>query len=196
MQAYAAQQISPEEYLAGEREADVRHEYFAGEVFAMAGASREHNQIAANIIRVLGNQFIDRPCSVFASDMKVKISAIRKYTYPDIVAVCGKEDYADKKNDVLLNPVLLAEILSDGTEAYDRGDKFSHYQLLTSLTEYILIAQHCCKVERFVRQENSTWIYSIHQDMQDVLVLESIQCELPLAEVYRRVQFREHRLIL
>lgn len=195
MQAEAEQQISPEEYLAGERTAAVRHEYFAGEVFAMAGASREHNQIAANIIRVLGNQLIDRPCSVFASDMKVKISAVRKYTYPDIVAVCGTEDYEDRKSDVLLNPVLITEILSDSTEAYDRGDKFSHYQLLPSLTEYILIAQHCCKVERFARQEDGTWIYSICQDMQDVLVLESIQCEMPLAEVYRKVQFREHPLL-
>ncbi|MCI5220859.1 MAG: Uma2 family endonuclease, partial [Candidatus Electrothrix sp. LOE2] len=101
MQAQEQHHISPEEYLTGERDGDIRHEYFAGEVFAMAGASREHNQISTNIVRLLGNQLLEKPCSVFASDMKVKIQKRRKYSYPDIVVVCEKEKYEDEHNDVL-----------------------------------------------------------------------------------------------
>jgi Uma2 family endonuclease len=188
MQAQPEQHISPEEYLAGERQADIRHEYFAGEVFAMAGASREHNQISANIVRLLGNQLLEKPCSVFASDMKVKIRKKEKYTYPDIVVVCEKEEYEDEHQDVLLNPVVLMEILSDSTEAYDRGDKFSHYQAIPSCAEYILISQYTFKMERFSRQPNNSWLYTIYQDENDVLSVRAIDCALPLAEVYRKVQ--------
>ncbi|MCI5159428.1 MAG: Uma2 family endonuclease, partial [Candidatus Electrothrix sp. AUS1_2] len=177
----------------GERQADIRHEYFAGEVFAMAGASRGHNQISANIVRLLGNQLLDKPCSVFASDMKVKIRKKEKYTYPDIVVVCAKEEYEDERQDVLLNPVVLMEILSDSTEAYDRGDKFSHYQAIPSFAEYILISQYTFKMERFSRQPNNSWLYTIYQDENDVLSVRAIDCALPLAEVYRKVLFKEGR---
>ncbi|XCN72068.1 MAG: Uma2 family endonuclease [Candidatus Electrothrix aestuarii] len=188
MLTQAEQHISPEEYLAGEREAATRHEYFAGEIFAMAGASREHNQISANIVRLLGNQLLERPCSVFASDMKVKIKKKEKYTYPDIVVVCEKEEYEDEHQDVLLNPVVLIEILSDSTEAYDRGDKFSHYQEIPSFAEYILVSQYTFKMERFSRQPNNSWLYTIYQREQDLLSVQAIDCTLPLAEVYRKVQ--------
>ncbi|MCI5145243.1 MAG: Uma2 family endonuclease [Candidatus Electrothrix sp. AR3] len=191
MQAEEQHQISPEEYLTGERESDMRHEYFAGEVFAMAGASREHNQISTNIVRLLGNQLLEKPCSVFASDMKVKVKKKKKYSYPDIVVVCEKEEYEDEHNDVLLNPVVLIEILSDSTEAYDRGDKFSHYQDIPSFTEYILVSQYTFKMERFTRQPNNSWVYTIYQGEKDILSIETIDCELPLAEVYRKVRFAE-----
>ena len=189
MQAQEQQQISPAEYLAGEREAEIRHEYFAGEVFAMAGASREHNLIATNIVRLLGNQLLDKSCSVFASDMKVKVKKKEKYSYPDIVVVCEQEEYEDEHNDVLLNPVVLIEILSDSTEAYDRGDKFSHYQGISSFTEYILVSQYTFKMERFSRQPNNSWLYTIYQSEEDILSVEALKCSLPLAEVYRKVQF-------
>ncbi|MCP4106982.1 MAG: Uma2 family endonuclease, partial [Desulfobacteraceae bacterium] len=134
--------ISLEEYLTAERESEIKNEYFGGEIFAMAGASREHNQISANIVRVLGNQMLEKPCSVFSSDMKVKIREIGKYTYPDAVVVCGNEEYDDEHSDTLLNPIVIIEILSDSTEAYDRGDKFSHYQLTDTFSEYILVSQY------------------------------------------------------
>lgn len=194
MQAYEQHTLTPEEYLAAERVASIRHEYVDGEVFAMAGASREHNQISANLVRLLGNQLMDSPCSVFASDMKVKIKPAEKYTYPDVVVVCRKEEYADERKDVLLNPILIIEILSDGTEAYDRGDKFSLYQRIASLAEYVLVSQHACKIERFTRQADGTWVYAIYHGMEDALALASVACELPLAEVYRKVEFRAHRL--
>ena len=193
MQTQEQRQISPAEYLAGERKADIRHEYFAGEVFAMAGASREHNQISANIVRLLGNQLLEKPCSVFASDMKVKVKKKAKYSYPDIVVVCEKEEYEDEHNDILLNPIVIIEILSDSTEAYDRGDKFSHYQGIPSFTEYILISQYSFKMELFTRQPDNSWRYMIYQNEEDILLIETIECGLPLAEVYRKVRFAEQR---
>ncbi|MCI5123178.1 MAG: Uma2 family endonuclease [Candidatus Electrothrix sp. AR5] len=191
MQVQEQHQISPEEYLIGERAGDIRHEYFAGEVFAMAGASREHNQISTNIVRLLGNQLLEKPCSVFASDMKVKVQKKKKYSCPDIVVVCEKEAYEDEHNDVLLNSVVLIEILSDSTEAYDRGDKFSHYQDIPSFTEHILVSQYAFKMERFTQQPNNSWVYTIYQGEEDILPVETIDCELPLAEVYRKVRFAE-----
>ena len=182
--------ISPEEYLALERESSEKSEYFDGEMFAMAGASREHNQISSNIVRLLGNDLLEKPCSVFSSDMKVKVSEIKKYTYPDIVVVCGDEQYEDENRDVLLNPLVIIEILSDSTEAYDRGDKFLHYQLIDSFSEYILISQYFCKVEKFSRQRGDTWIYSKYINMKESLSIESLQSELLLSEIYRKVNCR------
>ena len=183
--------ITPEEYLASERQAEVKSEFFDGETFAMAGASREHNQIASNIVRVLGNQFLEKPCSVYSSDMKVKMGEIQKYTYPDVVVSCDKEEFEDETNDVLLNPIVIFEILSDSTEAYDRGEKFAHYQLLDSLVEYILVSQYSCRVEKFQRRDDNAWIYSAFQEMEDIVKLESVSCELPVSEIFRKVNLRK-----
>ena len=186
--------ISPEEYLTLERESSEKSEYFDGEMFAMAGASREHNQISSNIVRLLGNDLLEKPCSVFSSDMKVKIAETGKYTYPDIVVVCGDEQYEDENSDVLLNPLVIIEILSDSTEAYDRGDKFLHYQLIDSFSEYLLISQYFCKVEKFSRQTSDTWIYSKYINMKESLSIESLKSELLLSEIYRKVNLRRHYL--
>ncbi|OQY56297.1 MAG: hypothetical protein B6245_18550 [Desulfobacteraceae bacterium 4572_88] len=186
--------ITPEEYLASERESEIKNEYVDGEIFAMAGASRDHNKISTNIVRALGNQLLEKPCSIFSSDMKVKIREIRKYTYPDIVIVCGNEEYDDENNDILLNPTVIIEILSDSTEAYDRGDKFSHYQLISTFSEYILASQYLCKAEKFSRQKDETWIYSKYDRLEDIITIESVNCELPLSEIYRKVNFSEHHM--
>ncbi len=186
--------ISPEEYLVSERKSEIRNEYFDGEIFAMAGASREHNQIASNIVRILGNQLLEKPCSVFSSDMKVKIKEIGKYTYPDIVVVCEKEEFENENNDVLLNPVVIIEILSDSTEAYDRGDKFAHYQRLDSFVEYILISQYFWRVEKFTRQDDGTWIYSKYETDGNIVKIEAVNCELPVSEIYRKVNLDKHHL--
>jgi Uma2 family endonuclease len=118
--------LTAEQYLSQERQSETKSEYFDGEIFAMAGASREHNQISANLIRVLGNELLEKPCSVYSSDIKVRIEKARKYTYPDLVVACQTECFEDEHRDVLLNPVVIVEILSDSTEAYDRGRKFLH----------------------------------------------------------------------
>ena len=187
--------ISPEEYLTLERESSEKSEYFDGEMFAMAGASREHNQISSNIVRLLGNDLLEKPCSVFSSDMKVKVSAIKKYTYPDIVVVCGDEQYEDENRDVLLNPLVIIEILSDSTEAYDRGDKFLHYQLIDSFSEYILISQYFCKVEKFSRQRDDTWIYSKYINIKESVSIELLKSKLLLSEIYRKVNFSRQQLL-
>lgn len=179
--------LTPEEYLEIERKAEFKSEYFNGEMFAMAGAHEPHNIIASNVIRVLGNQLLERDCVVYPSDMRVKISAINKYTYPDVVVACGKRVLDDSEIDTLINPIVIFEILSASTEAYDRGEKFQHYQFIQSLAEYILIRQDAIRVEQYVRQSDRTWLYSEYQSLDDVVKLESIGCELALKEVYAKV---------
>lgn len=140
--------LTPAEYLALERQAEVRSEYFQGEAFAMAGGSQRHNLIVANLLRLLGNQLVSRDCNVYPSDMRVKIEALGKYTYPDVAVACGENRFEDEHRDVLLNPVVLFEVLSQSTEAYDRGKKFEHDQALDSLREYLLVSQDACRVEQ------------------------------------------------
>ena len=179
--------LTPEEYLAAERKAETRSEYFAGEVFAMVGASKRHNLIAANIIRVLGNQLLERACNVYPSDMRVKVSATGKYTYPDVVVACEPELFDDAENDTLLNPVVIVEVLSASTEAYDRGKKFEQYQQIASLTEYILVAQEPYRIEQYVRQNDKEWRYSEYHDAGDVLKIGVIGCEIALKDAYAKV---------
>jgi Uma2 family endonuclease len=181
--------ISPEEYLALERRSEVKHEYFAGEMFAMVGASKWHNLITANIIRILGNQLLDRPCNVYPSDMRVKVSATGKYTYPDVVVACEEEKFDDPENDTLLNPVIIIEVLSESTEAYDRGKKFEQYQSIESLTEYLLVAQEPYRIEQYVRQSNREWRYSEYHTAEDVVKVNVIGCELTLKDVYAKVEW-------
>lgn len=179
--------MTPEEYLAAERKAETRSEYFGGEVFAMVGASKRHNLIAANIIRVLGNQLLERPCNVYPSDMRVKVSATGKYTYPDVVVACEPELFDDAENDTLLNPVVVIEVLSTSTEAYDRGKKFEQYQQIVSLTEYILVAQEPYRIEQYVRQSDKEWRYSEYHDAKDLIRIGVIGCEIALNDVYAKV---------
>ncbi len=133
--------LSPQEYLAMERQAETKSEYYAGEVFAMAGASRKHNLIVPNLAYLLVGQLKSRSCEVYNSDMRVKVSATGLYTYPDLAVVCGKPRFDDDQEDTLLNPTVIVEVLSKSTEAYDRGEKFAMYRALESMTDYLLIAQ-------------------------------------------------------
>jgi len=179
--------LTPEEYLAIERQAEFKSEYFQGEVLALARGQKSHNLIAANLIRVLGNKLLERDCNVYSSDMRVKIKKIGKYTYPDVAVTYGKEVFEDDYGDTLLNPIVIFEILSHSTEAHDRGEKFQHYQFIESLVEYILIAQDRVRVEQYVRQSDRTWLYSQHQNLEDIVKLESIGCELSLKDIYVKV---------
>ena len=179
--------FTPEEYLALERPAEYRSEYFNGEIFAMAGASREHNLIAGNVSRELGNQLKGRPCETYQTDMRVRVSAMGLYTYPDVVVVCGEPQFENDSVDTLLNPTLLVEVLSPSTEAYDRGDKFEQYRTLESLADYVLIAQDRYRVERFARQPDGQWLLSVAKSLDAEVSLASIGCRLPLADVYDRL---------
>ena len=180
--------LTSEQYLFQERQAEIKSEYLDGEIFAMAGASREHNQISVNLVRVLGNQLLDKPCSVYSSDMKVRIEKARKYTYPDLVIACQTERFEDEHQDVLLNPVVIVEILSDSTEAYDRGRKFLHYQLLDSLIDYLLVSQDAPRIERFTRRQDGTWLYAEFHGLDAMVKIESTSCTLHLGDVYHKVQ--------
>jgi Uma2 family endonuclease len=179
--------LTPQEYLAIERGAQYKSEYFDGEMFAMAGASPAHNQITTNVVGELHPQLKKRPCYVYANDMRVKVSATGLYTYPDIVALCGPARFDDNQKDTLLNPTVIIEVLSESTEAYDRGKKFQHYRALESLQEYVLIAQQECRVEHYLRQPGNQWTLTETQDLSEVIQLSSIQCQLALADIYDKV---------
>ncbi len=180
--------FTPEEYLEFERKSEVRHEYIDGEIFEMAGAVKRHNLISSNIIRLLGNQLLERDCNVYGSDMRVKITATEKYTYSDVVAVCGEEIFEDETEDTLLNPMLIVEVLSKSTEAYDRGGKFEYYQTIESFQEYVLITQEPFRVEQFVRKDKNVWTYFEFRKPDDVVKLNSINCELVLQNIYHKIQ--------
>lgn len=182
--------LTPEDYLALERSADFKSEYFDGEIFAMTGASEPHNLIVINTIRELSAQLKKQPCKVYANDMRVKVDPTGLYTYPDVVVVCGKAQLEDAHLDTLLNPTLIVEVLSDSTEAYDRGRKFEHYRKLESLAEYVLIAQHQPHVESYRRQPDHHWLLTECSGLDGALRLESIDCELALAEIYDKVELQ------
>jgi Uma2 family endonuclease len=181
--------MTPEEYLAFEKNSEIKHEFCDGEIFAMTGASLNHNRISRNIQRELGMLLKGSSCENLSSDMRVKIQAREQYTYPDIVIAC--DDILLEKIDgveTLLNPVVIIEILSDSTEAYYRGKKFSRYRLISSFKEYILVSQNHCQVERFVRGDDS-WKYFSYEDMNQSLTIDSVDAELLLSDIYYRVGF-------
>ncbi len=180
--------LTPEEYLAIERQAEYKSEYFHGEMFAMAGASERHVLIVTNVVAELRGQLKGRPCNVYSTDLRVRISPTGLYTYPDIVVVCGQAQFADDQKDTLLNPTLIVEVLSESTKDYDRGEKFEQYRSLPSLSEYVLIAQDRYHVEHFFRQPDNRWLLAETNRPEDSLQLSSISCALALTEIYDKVE--------
>lgn len=180
--------LTPEEYLALERTAEYKSEYVAGELFAMAGASERHVSIVANTMYLLVGQLKGRPCKAYSTDMRLKVSPTGLYTYPDIIVVCGTPVFADEQKDTLLNPIVLIEVLSESTEAYDRGKKFDHYRTLASVSDYLLISQDQHTIEHFVRQPDNRWLFSAHADLDDIVEVASIACTLQLRDVYDKVE--------
>ena len=203
MAARAAQtHLTPEEYIALERKAPPdseisRYEYLNGELIAMSGASRAHNLITGNICAELHNLLKGSRCETYMNAMRVSAPVTSSYFYPDVVVVCEEPRFEDDVFDILLNPIIVVEVLSPSTEAYDRGEKFSHYRHLASLQEYVLVSQDKVLVERYRRpQKHETapvtaqdWIFTAFQAPEDILPLTAIQCELPLQEIYERVTF-------
>jgi Uma2 family endonuclease len=188
MSALPAQRTyTAEEYLALERSSlEERCEFVNGQIFAMAGASREHNLIGVNIAGELRSQLKGKPCEAYSNDMRVKAAEAKAYHYPDIAVVCGKPEFEDGKLDTLLNPTVLVEILSSSTEAYDRGDKFAGYRKIQSLREYLLVSQDKPLIERYVRQGDA-WVMTETEGLEGVVNLETIGGVLAMNEVYDRV---------
>ena len=184
--------LTPQQYIEQERRAEFKSEFYRGEVFAMAGATFEHTLIKDNIARKAGNQLEDASCVVLTSDIRVKINPTGLYTYPDVVIVCDKPQFEDNHFDTLLNPRIVIEVLSDSTENYDRGKKFSHYRQIASLREYVLIAQDRPLLERYVRQDDQSWILTVFDDLTQTFEATTIPVRIPLAEIYRGVIFPEN----
>ncbi len=196
----AATLYTVEEYLAFEREAEERHEYLDGVLYEMAGESPEHGDICSNLVIKLGNYLIDKPCRVRSKDAKVlsgspllaQLRSSRKglFSYPDVVVICGEPQYLDQHRDVLINPQVLIEVLSDSTEAFDRGEKFIRYRkALPSLTDYILVWQYLPLIEHFIRQADGDWLTRMIEGLEAKLHIASLGCTLKLSEIYRLVNF-------
>jgi Uma2 family endonuclease len=181
---------TPEEYLRREGDAAEKHEFYHGEVFAMAGGTPDHSLIISNFNRELGNRLKGKPCRVYGSNLRIRIPRTTLYTYPDVGVICGERQFdpLDVRKETVTNPALLVEALSPSTEAWDRGGKFKNYQVIESLREYVLVASDAARIETYLRQEDGTWIYSAAAGLDAVAQLKSLKVELPLAEVYSGVE--------
>lgn len=177
------------EYLAFERQSREKHEFYLGEIFAMSGASRKHNLISGNLFGELRERLKDRLGEAYVGDMRVRVKPNGLYTYPDVVVGCGEPEFLDSDVDTLLNPTLLIEVLSDSTEKNDRGTKFKQYRQIPSLREYILVSQDEPSIEHFARRGDTYWELTETAGLDSQLVLSSLGCQIPLAEVYSKVDF-------
>ncbi|MFV2069010.1 MAG: Uma2 family endonuclease [Pirellulales bacterium] len=179
--------LTPAQYLALERSAEIKGEHFDGQVFAMVEASREHNLIVGNLVGELREKLRGGPCEVYPSDMRVKVDATGLYTYPDVVVVCDQPRFEDEHRDTLLNPTLLIEVLSESTEKYDRGKKSGHYRQLAWLQEYVLVSQYEPHIEHYARQDEGHWLLSEALGQEASIALPAVGARLLLSEIYARV---------
>jgi Uma2 family endonuclease len=189
---------SIEEYLASERVSEARHEYIDGCIYAMAGESGEHGDICTNLVGTVHSQLRGTSCRARSKDTKVHSgptpghprSTQGFFSYPDLVVICGELQYHDEHTDVILNPAVIIEVLSESTESFDRGEKFNRYQVWNStLTDYLLVSQTAPIIEHYSRQADGSWSYKIYQGLDRSITIESIGCELRLADVYDRIRF-------
>jgi Uma2 family endonuclease len=178
------------EYLDFERASVSKHEYLAGDIVAMTGASEQHNLIATNVTAALHGQLRGRACRIYPSDMRIKVMQTGLHTYPDLTIVCGSSQFSvPTKRDTLINPTVIIEILSPSTERYDRGLKFQNYRTIASLQEYLLIAQDTPHIERFARNEMDQWVFADAVGIEATLEIPSIAALLHLRDVYEQVIF-------
>jgi Uma2 family endonuclease len=191
MSAAPKPKLTAEEYLEIERRAKFKSEFYKGEMFAMAGSSREHNRIKENLVGELFARLKGGPCQTLSSDQRVMVDVTGLYTYPDIVILCGPGIYDPADRDTLTNPTAIIEVLSPSTEKYDRGQKFRHYQQLPSLVEYVLVAQDEPLCDRYVRQADGSWALVAFVELTATLAFTSIPVRIPLADVYAGITFPE-----
>ena len=187
--AQRAQRITETEYLDLERHAEFKSEFFAGEVFPMSGGTPLHSQIATNLAAELRNELKGKRCVPYNSDLRLKVEATGLLTCPDLSVVCGPLQLATGTDDTVVNPTVIVEVLSDSTEAYDRGKKFENYRLMPSLREYLLVSQKEPRIEQFVRHENEQWLLREAAGLQASLSLPSLEIKISLAEVFAGVEF-------
>src|SRR2546423_3083971 len=178
--------ISSEQYLEIERFSETRHEFLDGVVYAMAGESPDHSTICYNLSGITHAQLSSKPCRGFSPNMKIRAGIGDLYAYPDLIIVWGEAKFHDEQGDVLLNPTVIFEVLSPSTEKYDRGEKFRRYRTqIDSLQDYVLVSQDQMRVEHHHREAGDTWSQTDIVGGDGVLLLNSIECKVPLPEVYR-----------
>jgi Uma2 family endonuclease len=187
MTALPKLKLSPAEYLAREERAETRSEFFAGEIFAMAGASIEHNQIKENLSGELFSRLKSSSCRAFSSDQRLKVDPTGLYTYPDLMIVCGPIERDPLSAHTIVNPTVLIEVLSPSTEAYDRGAKFLQYQKIPSVREIVLVGEFARVVQVFERQEDGSWSLRTFADQGESVRLSSVSVEIPMSDVFRGI---------
>ena len=188
MAALAKRRYTLEEYLELEKHAEERYIYYNGEVVAMSGASLRHNRIVRSLMRVIDARLEGKPCEVLPTDMRIKVPKALPYRYADLMVVCGEPVIEDMQGlEVLVNPLIIFEVLSASTEAYDRGIKFFEYQSIASFQEYVLVAQDCPYITHYVRQESGQWLRSDLHGVAEHLFLCALDCTIPATDIYRQV---------
>ncbi len=195
MTADPARRILPEEYLAMEEVSEGRNEFVDGVVVAMSGNTFPHVMIVDNLVLELNGLLRGKPCRMFSNELKVKVELTGSYFYPDLVGICGTPVFDLPNQVTILNPTLLIEVLSPSTEAYDRGQKFQHYQQIPALREYALVSQDAPCVELYARGEDAAWTYRMVSGLEAVAAFVSLGCSVPLADIYRDVAFGEKPLL-
>ncbi len=184
-----------EDYFELEKSKNEKFEFWDGNVWSMSGASFAHNLVVRNLNTEVDIELREKGCSVFPSDMRIKVPAYSPYRYPDLTALCGKAEIEKVGGlELLVNPQVIFEVLSESTEAFDRGDKFSYYKSIESFTEYILVAQHRPHVTQFIKHGDGFWMQTEFNDLNDVLEIKSVPCKLPLKTIYRDVVFHLTKL--
>ena len=183
-----------EEYLELDHESEEKIEFWDGHIFTLAGASSNHDRIQGNGYFALRSKLQGKSCRVFLSDMRLKVPAYLPYRYPDLSALCGKTEFETLgKQELLVNPSLIIEILSDSTAEFDRGYKFTYYKSIPSFTEYIMIAQDRPHVTQFIKQDENNWLNREFNSIDNKFRLASLDCELELLELYQDVEFPERQ---
>jgi Uma2 family endonuclease len=189
MTAQPQKYYSAAEYLELEREADYKSEYYHGEIFAMAGAGHNHNRVVENLTGECYIAFKGKQCRTYSSDQRLHIPANGLYTYPDLLIICGKNEYLDEKKDTILNPSVIVEVLSDSTEAYDRGEKFHFYRSIPSLNEYVLINSRSLAAEVFRKNEEGLWFLSSEAyKLAESITLASVDLTIAMEDIYAETE--------
>jgi len=181
--------VSAEEYLIAERAATEKHEYYQGEIFAMSGALRKHNEIFSNLFTEIGSKLKGKGCKPYGSDLRIHIPSNTLYTYPDLTIICGEMDFTDDQFDTITNPSVIVEILSKSTRNYDKGEKFTLYRDIESLREYILVDSEKIHVEMHIRNADNSWQLTDYKSLEDFITIPSVNLNLPLKDIYDGVKF-------
>ena len=181
--------LTPEEYLEIERRAERRSEYFEGRMYAMSCASYAHVLVVDNLNHELKLRLKGGPCRVHSIELRLRVAPNGLYTYPDLMVICGGPQFADNRTDTVVNPVVIIEVLSESTEAYDRGKKFEQYRRLLSLREYVMIAQDAPHIEQYIRQPDGHWLLAETGGRGASIQFASIDCVLPLTRIYNKVNW-------